>query len=118
MVAMEFIDQAERDRLAARPVELVGDEQRGSQRSYALEAARREFERILDDSDIRLTGLQVHTTLDAEWQERLETELTRAVTSLESERSWSHPAPSGHTRGEDPAYLQYAAVTLETRTGA
>ncbi len=118
MMAMGFIDQAARDRIAACPVMLASDDERGSRRSYALEAARREFERILDDSDIRLTGLQVHTTLDAAWQERLETELARAVGSLESEKSWRHPTHATHPAGEEPDYVQFAATTLETRTGA
>lgn len=118
MLVMGLITAERRDGLAGAPLQLADEDQRGSQRSYAMEAARREFERILDDLDIRLGGLQVRTTLDAAWQERLENELARAVVALEGETSWKHPAHSGHLPGEDPDYLQYAAVTLETRTGA
>jgi len=118
MRIMGFITADQRDHLAAAPLELADDDQRSGQRSYAMEAARREFERILDDADIRLGGLQVRTTLDSAWQERLENELGRAVAALERERSWPHPTHSGHPPNQPPEYLQYAAVTLETRTGA
>jgi membrane peptidoglycan carboxypeptidase len=118
MVAMNFITEAQRTSIAARPVELAKEDTRSNQRSYAMEAVRREYERILDDADIRLGGLQIKTTLDAAWQSRLETELTRAVAALESEKDWPHPAPANHAAGLDPIYLQFAAVTLETGTGA
>jgi penicillin-binding protein 1A len=118
MVAMGFIDAARRDTIAAEPVKLVDDEQRETQTSYALQAVRRELDRILDDGDIQLGGLHVHTTLNAAWQQRLETELTHAVEDLEHEKSWSHPTHHEHVPGTEPGYVQYAAVTTETNSGA
>jgi penicillin-binding protein 1A len=76
------------------------------------------LDRILGNAEIAAGGLRVMTTFDAAWQERIETELNHAVGQLERERSWSHPSPSQHQAGEDPAYLQYAAVTTETGSGA
>ena len=99
MVAMGFIDQARRDAIAAEPVRLVSDEQRETQTSYALQAVRRELDNILDEGEIQLGGLHVHTTLDAAWQQRLETELTHAVEDLEREKSWAHPTHKDHPPG-------------------
>jgi penicillin-binding protein 1A len=118
MGAMGFIDKARLDSLSAAPVKLVADEQRETQTSYALRAVRRELDRLLDDESAQLGGLHVHTTLDAAWQQRLETDLNRAVQDLEHEKTWKHPAQSAHVPGTEPAYLQYAAITTETKTGA
>lgn len=118
LVTMGLIDKETRDRIAAEPVNLVSDEQRETQTSYALQAVRRELDRVLDNSNIALGGLHVHTTLDAGWQNRLEIELSRAVEDLEDEKSWKHLTHAAHVPGEAPAYVQFAAVTTETRTGA
>lgn len=118
LIAMNLIDRAHRDAITAKPVKLVSEEQRETQTSYALQAVRRELDRILEDDDIRLGGLRVKTTLDSAWQNRMELELTRAVEDLEHEKSWPHPTEANHLSGTEPAYLQYAAVTTETRTGA
>ncbi|MEX1049813.1 MAG: transglycosylase domain-containing protein [Akkermansiaceae bacterium] len=118
LVVMGLIDRERRAAIAAEPVALIRDEERETQTSYALQAVRRELDRILESNNIQLGGLKVQTTLDAAWQNRLEIELTRAVEDLEAEKSWSHPTHASHPPGEAPAYLQYAAVTTETRTGA
>ncbi len=118
LIAMGLIDSARRDAITAERVKLVSAEQRETQTSYALQAVDRELKRILEDDDIRLGGLRVHTTLDAGWQNRLELELTRAVEDLEREKSWPHSTEANHLSGTEPAYLQYAAVTTEIKTGA
>jgi penicillin-binding protein 1A len=118
MIAMGLIDAARSEAIAAEPVRLVDNEQRENQTSYALQAVRRELDSILDEGDIQFGGLRIYTTLDAAWQMRLEVELTHAVENLELEKSWKHPTHKNHTPGTNPAYVQYAAVTTETRTGA
>jgi membrane peptidoglycan carboxypeptidase len=118
LVTMGLIDKSRQAAIAAEPVKLVNDEQRETQTSYALQAIDREFKRILEEQDIQLGGLQVRTTLDSAWQNRLEQELTHAVEDLEAEKSWPHPRPSDHVPGSDTTYLQYAAVTTELSTGA
>jgi penicillin-binding protein 1A len=118
LVAMGFIDHARRDAIAAEPVKLVSEEQRETQTSYALQAVRRELDTILDAGEIQLGGLHVHTTLDAAWQQRLETELNHAVEDLEHEKTWPHPAHKDHVSGTEPAYVQYAAITTEMKSGA
>lgn len=117
MVAMGFIDKERREVLSAEPLKLADDEQRDSQTSYALQAARRELDRILDEGDVQPGGLKVHTTLDAGWQERLENELNHAVEALENEKGWKHPMLKQHVPGSEPSYVQFAAITTEISTG-
>lgn len=121
MVAMGFIDQARREAIAAEPLKLLDEEQRETQTSYALQAVRREldhlFDTLLDDGELQASGLKVHTTLDAPWQQRLETELNHAVEALEKEKSWPHPVQKDHISGTEPTYVQYSAITTELKTG-
>jgi len=117
MVAMGLIDNARREAIAAEPLKLIDDEKRDSQTSYALQAARRELDRILDEGDVQLGGLQVRTTLDAAWQQRLENELNHAVEALEREKGWAHPVLRNYAPGSEPSYVQFAAITTETRSG-
>jgi len=118
IAAMGFIDKARRDAIDAEPLKLVTDEPTGNQTSYALKAVERELDRILDDNQLPPGGLHVHTTIDAAWQQRLETELNHAMEALEKEKTWRHPVAADHVSGEETAYLQYAAITTETRSGA
>ena len=118
LIAMGIIDEAHRDAIMAQPVKLVSEEQRETQASYALQAVRRELEGILEEEDVQLGGLKVYTTLNAAWQNRLEVELTHAVEDLEKEKSWPYETEEHHIVGSLPNYLQYAAVTTDTQTGA
>ncbi len=121
MVAMGFIDQSRREVIAAEPLKLVDEEKSETQTSYALQAVRRELDNLLDtlldDSELQASGLKVHTTLDAPWQQRLENELNHAVEALEKEKSWPHPVQKDHIPGTEPTYLQYSAITTELKTG-
>ncbi len=118
LIAMKLIDEAHRDQIIAEPVKLVREDQRETQTSYALQAVRRELDRVLEDDDIQQGGLKVRTTLDMGWQNRLEIELTHAVEDLENEKTWNHPKEKEHVNGTEPNYVQYAAVTSDVRTGA
>ncbi|MFT4177147.1 MAG: transglycosylase domain-containing protein [Luteolibacter sp.] len=117
MISMGLITADEAKNIGDMPIKLARDEDQDTQRSYALQAARREMERILEDLDLPDGGLRVYTTLDQAWQERIERELNRAVEALEKEKSWKHPVPATFQRGQQPAYVQYAAVTTDLRTG-
>jgi membrane peptidoglycan carboxypeptidase len=118
MKAEDMLDAAGVERIKAIPIVLVPQEQRVSERSYALEAIQKELQTILDDVDIRDGGLTVRTTLDGGWQQRLETDLSESLRKIEQSKSWPHPVHSAHQAGNEPAYLQCSAVTLETKTGA
>lgn len=118
MVDAGFITKERAEAVKNLEIRLVKEEQSENQRSYALQQVRRELERVMEKEDILLSGLKVYTTLDIGWQTRLETELTRAVVDLENENGWSHPIHTGHESGTDVDYIQYAAVTTETKSGA
>ena len=117
MRIMGLIDSARHDAIQALPIALAGQDPREVQASYAFRGIMRELNTILDRQDIRRSGLEVHTTLLASWQERLERDLNQALRNIEKEKGWRHPIPGDHRPGDDPAYLQCAAVTLDTRTG-
>ena len=118
MIAMGRIDKTEKQRIEALPIKLVPAEQRSNERSYALQAVREELADILEATDIRLDGLIVQTTLTTDWQLRLETDLSKALRDAEASKDWIHPTHAKHQAGETPAYIQSAAVTLESETGA
>jgi len=118
MIAMKFITAEDKERITAAPIRLVKDDDRDNQPSYALQSIRRELDGILDSEDIHLGGLTIVSTLDAAWQERLETELSRAVQLLEAEKAWKHPSHAAYVAGQPIDYVQFAATTLETKTGA
>lgn len=118
MAAMGFITRERREAIDAEPLKLAADEPTGNQTTYALKAVERELDRILDDNQLPPGGLHVHTTIDLAWQQRLETELNHAVEALEKEKNWPHPVAADHVPGKETGYLQYAAITTETRTGA
>lgn len=116
MLAMGMIDEETFDRLGKEPLKLADDETRESQTSYALRVVRSELENIVDEEESLHGGLTVVTTLDSAWQQRLERELNVAVENLEKEKGWKHPTHEQHGSGQ-PNYIQFAAVTTETKTG-
>jgi penicillin-binding protein 1A len=117
LIATGRIDAAAKDRIAALPIKLISEDQRGADRSYALQAVRRQLETILDAQDIRADGLIVHTTLVPGWQVKLEADLSSTLLAAESDAGWKHPTHAAHQSGTAPAYLQCAAVTLDSETG-
>jgi membrane peptidoglycan carboxypeptidase len=118
MVDAGLLTEIRRAEISAMEIKLVDENDRQTQASYALLAAQRELESVLDEEALQLGGLHVVTTLDVKWQQRIETELEKAVHQLESEKSWKHPLPAGHAHGTETAYVQYAAITTETKSGA
>jgi membrane peptidoglycan carboxypeptidase len=118
LVSMGEIDRARQEAIARQPIRLLPENRRTSQQTYAFQAIRAELDQILDNLEVTSSGLHVHTTLDSGWQRRLESDLERAVSSLEGEPAWKHPRHRDHVPGENPAYLQFAAITTETRSGA
>ena len=118
MVDAGFITRERAAAVGKLEIRLSKDEGGGSRQSYALRQVQNELERILEKENILLGGLHVTTTLDVGWQARLESELSRAVVALESENGWEHPRHGDFVPGGPTDYLQYAAVTTETKSGA
>lgn len=118
MVDAGFITAAKAEEVKNLEIELNDGAQSESQQSYALQGVRRELEAVMEKEDIRLNGLKIYTTLDSGWQARLDAELGSAVGRIEKENGWEHSKHADHKSGDEADYLQYAAVTTETKTGA
>ncbi|MEP4048399.1 MAG: transglycosylase domain-containing protein, partial [Luteolibacter sp.] len=119
MVDAGFVTQERADAVKDLEIRLAEDGAPNAVRSsYALRHVRAELERIMETEDIVSGGLRVKTTLDAGWQGRLESELRRALSDIEAEGGWPHPTLSSHEPGSEAEYLQCAAVTTETKSGA
>jgi penicillin-binding protein 1A len=118
MVDAQIITQARADEIKAIKIELnEKSKQNGAQRSYALLAIKEELELLMERENILLNGLKIHSTIDIGWQTRLESELNLAVSGLEKEKGWQHHIHSKHEHGMVVDYVQYAAVTTETKSG-
>ena len=118
MLASGEIDAARHQAVLEEPIRLLGEDLRESHSSFAMRAVRRELDRIIDRAiDTPTAALHVHTTLDSNWQGRLERDINQAIATLENQRGWPHPTHAAHPSGTAPEYLQYAAITLESRTG-
>jgi len=118
MVDAQIITQARADEIKAIKIELnEKSKHNGAQRSYALLAIKEELESLMERENILLNGLKIHSTIDIGWQTRLESELNLAVSGLEKEKGWQHHIHSKHEQGMLVDYVQYAAVTTETKSG-
>jgi penicillin-binding protein 1A len=118
MVDAGYLNRERAEEIKAMEIVLNGKSgQNDVQRSYALQAVKRELEAIMERENILLNGLHIHTTLDIGWQARLEEELNLAVMALENEKGWEYKSHGQHQMGMEADYLQYAAVTTETRSG-
>ncbi|QTN30782.1 transglycosylase domain-containing protein [Akkermansiaceae bacterium] len=118
MVDAGFITRERADAVRVIEIRLVKGTASENRASYAVRQVKARLEQVMAQEQITSSGLRVHTTLDAGWQARLESELARAVSALEAEKGWPHPSHSAHEPGTEAGYLQFAAVTTETKTGA
>ncbi len=118
MVTAGLITQVRSDEIKGMKIILNEKaHQNDAQRSYALRAVERELEELMEKENILLNGLKIYATLDIGWQARLEAELNLAVKALENEKGWEHKIHSKHEIGTEADYVQYAAVTTETKSG-
>lgn len=120
MIAMKFITAEEKERIIALPVTITKPEEVTTEKSYAIQAVIKEVNKVVSAEEIQLGGLKIYTTLDMQWQRRLEGEIQQALTSLEKEKNYQAPTLAAYKSNNKlpPAYLQMTAVTLETKTGA
>lgn len=118
MVDADFITQERVEEVKALEITLAKEGQSGLRPSYALRQVKWELEKVMERENITTSGIRVFTTLDVGWQTRLESELERAVANLEAEKSWPHPRIGAHEAGAEAEYVQFAAVTTETKSGA
>ncbi len=123
MVHYGFITQAQKDIASNENPHIRPLHRRSSSHSYAMDAVRKELNRILEDHNIQYGGLQIFTTIDSHLQTKAEESLDRHLRSIERTPGYAHPTRTSYSAKdpetrEDPNYLQGAVVCIENRTGA
>ncbi len=96
-----------------------------TQESYALDAVRRDLDRVLDTEDQEDGGLRIHTTLDLDLQAAAEKSLASRLLDVEKTGGYDHPtkahwdaeAAAGRTAGKSPDYLQGAVTVIDNASG-
>ena len=118
MVETNDISQSEADAAKLRPLNITSAGSRVQSGSYALDAIRRDLNRILEKENFRDGGLTIETTLDPNIQEIAERSIEKRLTQIESRSGFRHPKRA-HWNGQgDPDYLQGAAVVIDNNDGA
>lgn len=114
----EEAEAAKKDPITVRP-----EWRRIFHDSYAMDAIRRELERILEDENIELGGLEITTTIDHLIQKKAEEALDAKLRQVERSPGYPHQTRSqwkslpedGKSR---PAYIQGSIVVVENLTGS
>ncbi|QJE97718.1 transglycosylase domain-containing protein [Luteolibacter luteus] len=111
-------EEAKKDPITVRP-----EWRRIFHDSYAMDAIRRELERILEEENIELGGLEITTTIDNLIQKKAEEALDAKLRQIERSPGYPHQTraqwkelPEGQkTR---PEYIQGSVVAVENMSGA
>ncbi len=99
-------------------------EPKAAKDTWALDAVRRDLEKLLDEGEIGEGGLKIHTTVEPALQQAAEAGLTKQLTAIEKLPGYVHQKWALYEnmmeRGlaVEPEYLQGAVVVLENGTGA
>lgn len=123
MVRHGFISQSEANSAKAQPITIRPEGRRIIQNSYAMSIIREELEIILARENIRLGGLNINTTIDAELQKVAVNSLNSRLSHIENLRGYAHQtrrqfqALKKTNRGA-PSYMQGALVAIDNRSGA
>ncbi len=123
MVRHNFITKSQADTAKAEPITIRPEGRRIIQNSYAMSIIREELELILARENIRLGGLNIHTTIDSQLQKIAVQSLNTRLSHIEKRRGYPHQTRAQFqrkkkTNREDPAYIQGALVALDNSTGA
>ena len=122
MVDAELLSEEEATAAKADPIKVRPEWRRIFHDSWAMDAVRRELERILEDEDIEFGGLQITTTIDHLIQKKAEEALDQHLRGVERGSGYPH-----QTRAEwlelaeprpAPKYVQGSVVVIENLTGA
>ncbi|MCU0795044.1 MAG: transglycosylase domain-containing protein [Akkermansiaceae bacterium] len=122
MVTAGFISAEEAAAAKAIEIKIRPEWRRVFHDSWAMDAVRRELERILEDEDIEFGGLQITTTIDLPLQTKAEEALNQHLRSIERGGGYAHqtraawqdlPEPR-----PNPQYVQGALVVVENLTGS
>lgn len=122
MVKYEFITEAEADKAKAEKLHIRPEGRRIIHDTYAMDAIRRDLEKILEEQDIEMGGLHITTTIDAELQYSAEQSVEKRLRAIERRPGYNHQTRSKFrslpkaTRGA-PKYIQGAVVAIDNHTG-
>ncbi len=117
-ISAEEAEAAKKDPITVRP-----EWRRIFHDSYAMDAIRRELERILEDENIELGGLEITTTIDHLIQKKAEDALDAKLRQIErspgyphqTRAQWKELPADAKTR---PEYIQGSIVAIENLTGS
>ena len=117
-ISQELADQAKYEELKIRP-----NGRRILHDSYAMDAIRRDLDKILERHNIEMGGLHITTTIDPELQKVAELSVEKRLKAVEQRSGYNHQTRAqfvrnlGHTRSA-PKYIQGALVCIENKSGA
>lgn len=126
MVNYEHITQEQADRAKSEPLNVRPKGRRTTQPTYAMDALRRELDRILEEENIKSGGLIVVTTIDHTIQRSAELSVERNLAKVEKQSGYKHQTRSqwqarnlnaAATSRQAPSYLQGACVVMKNNTG-
>ena len=123
MVKEEFITKDKAEEAKKEPITIRPEWKRISHDSYAMDAIRRELERILEEENIEMGGLKIRTTIDHLIQQKAEEALDAKLRQVERSPGYAHQTRAkwkslpadGKT---PPQYIQGSVVAIENLTGA
>lgn len=95
-----------------------------SQGDWALDAVKRDLDRLLEDHEIEDGGLRVYTTLNKELQSAAEAAVEKRLSAVEKLPGYKHLSKAAFDASWDPSteltttpYLQGALTVLDNETG-
>ena len=122
MVIAGFISPEEAAAAKAEEIKVRPEWRRVFHDSWAMDAVRRELERILEDEDIEFGGLQITTTIDLALQRKAEEALNQHLRSIERTAGYPHQTRAAWQElaepRPNPQYVQGALVVVENLTGS
>ncbi|YCM45538.1 transglycosylase domain-containing protein [Verrucomicrobiaceae bacterium 227] len=118
MLENGFITAEEAEKATSEPLQVATANKNLLAGSYALDAIRRDLDRILEEENIRDGGLIIETTLDPNIQEIAEKSVENRLAQIERRPGYPHQKRASWNRRGDPPYIQGAAVVIDNNTGA
>lgn len=122
MVIAEFITPEQAEAAKAEEIKVRPEWRRVFHDSWAMDAVRRELERILEEESIEFGGLQITTTIDLPVQAKAEEALNRHLRTFERRAGYPHQTRAAWQDKPEPrpnpSYLQGSVVVIENLTGA
>jgi len=122
MVKAELITEDEATAAKAEEIKVRPEWRRVFHDSWAMDAVRRELERVLEEEDIEFGGLQITTTIDHLVQKKAEESLNSHLRGFERASGYPHQTRSQWQAlpepRPNPKYLQGSVVVIENLTGA